>query len=130
MPDRIVSPAAQRRCLVPSSRVGPVLAGLLVAACAGAPASRPAATEPAPRASSAAEPEPDPGGVVIGEGSCETDAECVPATCCPGRFCAAERVARATVSARRCITVECPPADPGVSCFCHEGTCASRSVAR
>lgn len=76
------------------------------------------------------EPAPDPasqqGQLVVGEDTCETDADCVPAACCHPAACVAQ------ANAPSCAAVMCTSdcrygtLDCGGSCLCHEGRCAAR----
>jgi hypothetical protein len=67
-----------------------------------------------------------PGGLVVGEDACTTDADCVPAGCCHAAACVAQ--ANAPTCADVMCTTECRygTLDCGGRCLCLEGRCAAR----
>jgi hypothetical protein len=82
-----------------------------------------------PPQSSSGEDEPtdgEPGGLVVGDDSCTSDSDCVPAKCCHASACVAK--ANAPDCKGVMCTQECQygTLDCGGRCLCHEGRCAAK----
>lgn len=65
-------------------------------------------------------------GLVVGDDPCESDADCVKATCCHATACVA--AANAPDCSDAMCTADCQfgTTDCGGGCLCHEGRCAAR----
>ncbi len=72
------------------------------------------------------EPAPAPGGLVMSDDACTSDADCVPSGCCHPASCVA--VGHAEGCGDVMCTAECRygTLDCGGACLCHEGRCAAR----
>jgi len=64
--------------------------------------------------------------LVVGDETCESDADCVPAGCCHAAACTS--VANAPACEETMCTSDCQfgTLDCGGACLCHEGRCAAR----
>jgi hypothetical protein len=91
----------------------------------------PEATRPAPDSStmipvaSAAEAPTPAGELILSQDLCQSDADCIPATCCHATACKSRE--KATPCNVMCTQV-CEPGtlDCGGACLCHQGHCAGR----
>jgi hypothetical protein len=99
----------------------------LVAGCAQA---TPEAVRPAPDGASSSAPTadlpaPPAAELIMSQDACQSDADCVPATCCHAAACMGKE--RAKPCDVMCTQV-CQPGtiDCGGGCLCHDGLCAAR----
>lgn len=104
------------------------LLGFAVFGCAANESSDPNTIRVDPHADSPTQTPTEGGGdnLVIGDDTCETDADCVPAGCCHAAACVG--VGNQPDCTDAMCTQECRygTLDCGGRCLCHEGRCAAR----
>ncbi len=71
-------------------------------------------------------PAANAGKLVVGEDSCETDADCVPGGCCHPRTCVAKENAPSCEGTMCTLICLAGTLDCGGRCLCHEGKCAAK----